>query len=78
MTKLFQEAIEKIKKLSDEDQDIAAELLLTFADANTPQYRLSPEQVEQVKRIQQEIKDGKATFVSDEEMTTFWKFGLSG
>jgi hypothetical protein len=77
MTKRFEEAVERVKELPDEDQDLAAELLLMVANADSSQYRLSAAQVEEVKRIQQAVREGTATFVSDDDMAAFWKkFGL--
>jgi hypothetical protein len=36
-------------------------------------YRLSDSQVQQIVRIQAEIRDGKATFATDEQMMKLWK-----
>jgi hypothetical protein len=73
MTKLLDEAIAKARELSDSDQDIAAEALLSvvYKDAAAPV--LTPQQIEEVRRIQQDIRDGKAKFATDEEMAALWK-----
>ena len=42
-------------------------------DRHPTRYRLTPEQVCEVERIQQEVRDGTATFATDEEMAAFWK-----
>ena len=77
MTKLLEEGIKAVRELQEERQDVAGELLLALAEQNKDTYRLTPEQVEEVKRIQREIREGKMALVSDEEMALFWKkFGL--
>jgi hypothetical protein len=38
-----------------------------------PRYRLTEEQICEVERIQQQLRDGTATFATDEQMDTFWK-----
>lgn len=73
MTKLFEEAVAKVKKLPDEDQDIAAELLLTLTNAEATTWHLSSEQVEEVKRIQEDLREGRTALITDEEMEAFWK-----
>lgn len=73
MTKLLDEAIAKARELSETDQDIAAEAVLSVVYKDTPSATLTPEQIEEVKRIQQNIREGKATFATDEEMNALWK-----
>jgi len=73
MTKLLEEAIAKARELPEADQDLAAEAVLSVVYKNAPAYQLTPEQVEQVKRIQKEIREGTARFASDEEMAALWK-----
>jgi hypothetical protein len=36
-------------------------------------YRLSDTQVQEIVWIRAEIRDGKATFATDEQMTKLWK-----
>ena len=36
-------------------------------------YRLTEEQIEEVRQIQRELHDGKSQQVTDEEMASFWK-----
>jgi hypothetical protein len=45
MTKLLEKAIAEIRKLSDDRQDEAAEVLLSIASQDPDDYRLSPEQL---------------------------------
>jgi hypothetical protein len=40
---------------------------------NVSGYRLSDAQAEEIARIQVEIRDGKATFATDEQMAELWK-----
>jgi hypothetical protein len=54
MTKLLEAAIERVRGLSDSQQDRAAELLTSFADSEDSEYQLSDEQVAEVARRQAE------------------------
>ena len=45
MTKLLEQGIRAVQELTAERQDMAGELLLTLA-ASSPQYGLTPEQIE--------------------------------
>jgi hypothetical protein len=40
---------------------------------NASGYRLSDTQVQEIVRIQAEIRDGKTTFATDEQMTKLWQ-----
>jgi hypothetical protein len=37
------------------------------------EFRLTDDQVEEVKRRQQELREGKTRFATDEEMHVLWK-----
>jgi hypothetical protein len=75
MTKLLQEAITKVQKLPEAEQDRVAELLLGFAESGQKRYRLTDVQVAEVERAREEARAGK--FASDEEMAELWRrFGL--
>ena len=39
----------------------------------SPRYTLTREQVEEVKRRQQALRDGKSRFATDDEMKALWK-----
>ncbi len=71
MTKLLEEAIAKVRELPDADQDVLAEMLLSVLDEGITTYRLTPEQVEEVRMTQQEVREGK--IATDEEMAALWK-----
>jgi len=73
MTKRLQDVIERVRQWPDERQDEAAELLLDLEAQQTSRYRLTPEQVREVQRIQKKVRDGTATFATDEQMAAFWK-----
>lgn len=74
MTKLLREAISKVEKLPEAEQDRAAELLLGLAEPGT-RYRLSDEQAAEVELARKEAREGK--FASDEDMAELWRrFGL--
>jgi hypothetical protein len=49
MTKLLEKAIAEIRKLPDDRQDEAAEVLLSIASQDPDEYRLSPEQLAGVR-----------------------------
>jgi len=74
MTKLLEKGIEAVRALPPDRQDMVGELLLNIAK-NVPQYRLSPEQIEDLKGAIEEADRGE--FATDREMTETWKkFGL--
>ncbi len=71
MTKLLDEAVAKVRELSEEEQDYAAEILLGFADRQREGRQLTPEQLAEVELARQQIKDG--LFISDDEMRKRWR-----
>ncbi len=73
MTKLFQDVIDRVRQWPDERQDQAALVLLDLEAQQTNRYRLTPEQMREVERIQRKVRDGSATFATDEQMVAFWK-----
>lgn len=74
MTRLLREAISKVEKLPEAEQDRAAELLLGLAESGT-QYSLSDKQAAEVELARKEAREGK--FASDEDMAGLWRrFGL--
>lgn len=73
MTKLFDKGIEAVRGLPADRQDMAGELLLSLAQTE-PLYRLTPEQIDDVKLAMAEADRGE--FASDQEMAATWqKFG---
>jgi hypothetical protein len=74
MTKLLDEGIQAVRELPPDRQDMAGELLLTLASSD-PQYRLSREQIEDLKLALEETDQGN--FATEAEMAETWKkFGL--
>lgn len=74
MTKLLDEAIAEIRKLPDAEQDRAAALLLALAheqDDDAASYRLTPEQVAQVRLGLEQARRGE--FVPEEEVEEMWR-----
>jgi len=71
MTKLLEDAIARASELTEDEQDQIAEAL--FAHMASAEFRLTDDQVEEVKRRQQEFRDGKMRFATDEEMHALWK-----
>ena len=72
MTKLLEQAIANIQKLPEPQQNAAAEALFVHI-AGEPRFRLTPEQVREVRRIQKNVRTGKTRLVSGKTMNTFWK-----
>jgi hypothetical protein len=68
MTKLLDEAIEHLRDLPEEEQDSAAEALFAFIFSDERQYRLLPQQVSEVQRIQRALKDGTTRLATDLEI----------
>jgi hypothetical protein len=75
MTKLLEQAVERVTALPEADQDMAAEFLLGFADPGAQRTHLTPEQVQEVELARDEARQGK--FASTEKMHALWRrFGL--
>ncbi len=76
MTKLLDEAVEKVRALSADDQNCVAEVLLAVVEERGNTYRLTDEQVEGVKAAQAAARRGE--FATDEAMDELWRrFGLA-
>lgn len=73
MSKFFEDAIAEARALPEAEQDMAAEALLSVIHKNAVARRLTPEQVEDVKRIQRDIRDGRMAFATDEQLAALWK-----
>lgn len=75
MTGLLDEAVAKVRGLSEAEQDYAGAMLLGFAGREADRYQLTPDQVAEVELARQEVKQG--LFASDDEMAEPWRrFGL--
>jgi hypothetical protein len=73
MTKLLDQAIAQLRELSEAEQDAAADALFAHIAGDHRSYRLTEEQVADVKRIQHELRNGTARLLTDDEMAAFWK-----
>jgi hypothetical protein len=77
MTKLLQQAVEQARKLPEDEQDAVADALFACMAGAKSRKHLSPEQVEEVKRIRADLPTGQSRLASDEEVATFWqKYGV--
>ncbi|MEJ2374027.1 MAG: hypothetical protein P8Y53_10570 [Pseudolabrys sp.] len=70
---MLDDVIDRVRAWPEERQDEAAQLLLDLEAQRTSCYRLTPEQVEEVQRIRQQLRDSTMTFATDEQMDAFWK-----
>ncbi len=71
MTKLLEEAIAKVRDLSDDGQDEAAEILLSVAAKKRGTVALDDETRAAVRRGVDQARRGE--FVSDADMAAFFK-----
>jgi hypothetical protein len=71
MTKKLEEAINKVRELSDAEQDEAAEILLSVASKNAGPVRLDDETRAAIREGREQARRGE--FVSDEDMAGFFK-----
>jgi hypothetical protein len=77
MSKLLDQAIAKARELPDDVQDAMADALFAHIVGEDEGYQLSPEQMDDVKRIQQELRNDKTRLATDEEAAAVWtKCGL--
>jgi hypothetical protein len=68
MTKLLEDAIERLRDLPEDEQDDAAEALFAFISSDERQYRLAPHQIAEARRIQRGLRDGSTRLATDEEV----------
>jgi hypothetical protein len=73
MTKLLEDVIDRVRTWPEDRQDEAAEVLLDLEAQRSSGYRLTVEQLREVQRIRQKMRDGSATFATEEQMAAFWK-----
>lgn len=70
MTKLLEQAIERVRALPDTDQDIAAEVLLEFAEQPARSI-LTDDQLTEVRLARREAEKGQ--FATPEELADLWR-----
>lgn len=69
----LEELMERVRHWPKERQEDAAEILLEMERQDASRLRLTDAQAREVARIQRDIRDGKATFATDEQMAALWK-----
>ena len=75
MTKLLQEAVEKLARLPNERQDELAKMLINVAEQDLEPYEFTPEERVAIETSLAEAERGE--FATDEEVAAMWKrFGL--
>jgi len=72
-TKILKEVIERIQNWPEQRQEDAAQVLIEMERQDTSGYRLTDAQAQEVARIQQNIREGRGSFATDEEMAALWK-----
>ena len=72
-TKTFKEVIERVQSWPEQRQEDAAQVLLEMERQDASRYRLTDAQAQEVARIQRDIREGRGTFATDEEMAALWK-----
>ena len=69
----LEELIERVRHWPKERQEDAAKVLLEMERQDTSGYRLTDAQAREVARIQRDIRKGRGTFATDEQMAALWK-----
>lgn len=69
----IEDLIERVRHWPKERQEDAAEVLLEMERQDASRYRLTDAQAQEVTRIQRDIREGRATFATDEQMAALWK-----
>jgi hypothetical protein len=69
MTHLLEQAIEQLRELPEEEQDAAAEVLFAYVCSEERHYHLRPYQITQVRRIRQNLRDGKTRLATEAEIS---------
>ena len=73
MTDLLEQAIEQLRDLPEEEQDAAADVLFAYVCSEERHYQLRPHQITQVRRIRQDLRDGKTRLATNTEVSTVKK-----
>ncbi len=71
MSDLLEKAIMRIKDLPKDRQDLAAELLLDFANENAGMYHLTADEVAEIKKGVSELDRGEG--IDEADMLKFWR-----
>jgi hypothetical protein len=73
MTKLLEQAVAQARELTAEEQDAAADALFAHIANEDRRYRLSADQIEEVKRIRERLRSGETRLATEDEMQALWK-----
>ena len=73
MTDLLDHVISRLRERPAAEQDEAAQAILAFLDREEPPCRLTPGQVEDVERIQEELRTGKMRLATDHDVDQLWR-----
>ena len=65
--------MERVRRWPKERQEDAAEILLEMERQDASGYRLTDAQANEVTRIQRDVREGRGTFATDEQMAALWK-----
>jgi hypothetical protein len=71
--KKLEELMERVRHWPDRRQEDAAAILLEMERQDASGYQLSDSQIQEVARIQREIREGKGSFATDEQLAALWK-----
>ena len=71
--KYLEQLMERLRHWPERRQEDAAEVLLEMERQDASGHRLSDAQVREVARIQRDVRSGRATFATDDEMAELWK-----
>jgi len=75
MTKMLDEAIKRVRELPDNDQDAAAEILMSIAAKRGPPVELDDETRQAIQEGRDQARRGD--FASDEEVNAFFdRYGV--
>jgi hypothetical protein len=73
MSKLLDQAIEQLRDLPEDEQNAAADVVFAYVSSDERQYTLRPDQVREVRRIQQALRDGSTRLATDDEVSSLKK-----
>jgi hypothetical protein len=71
-TKILKEVIERVQNWPEQRQEDAAQVLIEMERQDASGYGLSDAQAQEVARIQRNIREGRGSFATDEEMAALW------
>ncbi len=71
--KALREVLARVESWPEERQQDAVQVLLEMERQDEAPYRLTPEQVQEVRQIRRAIREGRGVFASDEEIAELWK-----